>query len=101
MKFLEEVGYSGSRHFDAHAYRTEDYEGVKGFRAWLHAHLPDVEGKGLLQFNADPEIQAILAEINTEDPALTALFGKYSPEKADAIKALPFDRKANRRARWV
>jgi hypothetical protein len=30
------------------------------------------------QFNADPEIQAILAEINEEDPALAALFGKYS-----------------------
>ena len=31
VKFLEEVGYAGSRHFDAHAYRTEDYEGVKDF----------------------------------------------------------------------
>jgi xylose isomerase len=24
VKFLEEVGYTGSRHFDAHAFRTED-----------------------------------------------------------------------------
>ena len=31
VKFLEEVGYTGSRHFDAHAYRTENYEGVKDF----------------------------------------------------------------------
>ena len=31
VKFLEDVGYSGPRHFDAHAYRTEDYEGVKDF----------------------------------------------------------------------
>ena len=31
VKFLEDVGYPGSRHFDAHAYRTEDYEGVKEF----------------------------------------------------------------------
>ena len=31
VKFLEDVGYEGSRHFDAHAYRTEDYEGVKDF----------------------------------------------------------------------
>src|SRR3954468_2297551 len=29
VKFLEDVGYQGSRHFDAHAYRTEDVEGVK------------------------------------------------------------------------
>jgi len=26
VKFLEDVGYSEPRHFDAHAYRTEDYE---------------------------------------------------------------------------
>ena len=31
VKFLEDVGYQGSRHFDAHAYRTEDLEGVKAF----------------------------------------------------------------------
>ncbi|MBL8051677.1 MAG: xylose isomerase, partial [Anaerolineales bacterium] len=29
VKFLEDVGYNGSRHFDAHAYRTEDIAGVK------------------------------------------------------------------------
>ncbi len=93
VKFLEDVGYSGSRHFDAHAYRTEDYEGVKDFaRGCMRTYLMLKEKAA--QFNADPEIQAILAEINTEDPALTALFGKYSPEKADAIKAQPFDRKA-------
>ncbi len=93
VKFLEDVGYSGSRHFDAHAYRTEDYEGVKDFaRGCMRTYLMLKEKAA--QFNADPEIQAILAEINTEDPALAALFGKYSPENADAIKALPFDRKA-------
>ena len=31
VKFLEDVGYQGSRHFDAQAYRTEDYEDVKDF----------------------------------------------------------------------
>ena len=31
VKFLEDVGYNGPRHFDAHAYRTEDCEGVKDF----------------------------------------------------------------------
>ncbi len=33
VKFLEDVGYAGSRHFDAHAYRTEDYEGSGTSRA--------------------------------------------------------------------
>jgi len=46
------------------------------------------------QFNADPEIQEILAEINAESPELALVFGKYSVEKAEAIKAIDFDRKA-------
>ena len=93
VKFLEDVGYSGSRHFDAHAYRTEDYEGVKDFaRGCMRTYLMLKEKAA--QFNADPEIQAILAEINAEDPSLASLFGKYSPEKAEAIKAHAFDRKA-------
>ncbi len=33
VKLLEESGYDGPRHFDAHAYRTEDEEGVWDFAA--------------------------------------------------------------------
>ena len=40
VKFLEDVGYDGPRHFDAHAYRTEDYEGVKDFaRGCMRTYL--------------------------------------------------------------
>jgi len=31
VKLLEEGGYDGPRHFDAHAYRTEDADGVWEF----------------------------------------------------------------------
>jgi xylose isomerase len=44
------------------------------------------------QFNADAEIQALLAEINAKDNALAPFFGKYTPDKASALKALTFDR---------
>ena len=56
VKFLEEVGYSGPRHFDAHAYRTEDEAGVRDFRRRMHAHLPDPEGEGaaLRRRSGDP-----------------------------------------------
>jgi len=92
VKFLEDVGYSGSKHYDAHAYRTEDYEGVKDFaRGCMRTYLMLKEKAA--QFNADPEIQAILEEINADDPVLAALFGKYSSEKAEGIKALNLDRK--------
>ncbi len=91
VKFLEDVGYPGSRHFDAHAYRTEDYEGVKDFaRGCMRTYLI-LKEKGA-RFNADPEIQALLAEIQAEDPAMGLLTGKYSTDKGKALKAQPFDR---------
>ena len=90
VKFLEDVGYPGSRHFDAHAYRTEDYQGVKDFaRGCMRTYL--ILKEKAARFNADPEIQALLAEINAEDPTMAAFDGKYSHEKADALKAYTFD----------
>jgi xylose isomerase len=93
VKFLEDVKYDGSRHFDAHAYRTEDFEGVKDFaRGCMRTYL--ILKEKAAQFNADPEIQALLAEINADDGSLTPFFGKYSSEKAFALKARFFDRPA-------
>jgi xylose isomerase len=93
VKFLEDVGYAGSRHFDAHAYRTEDYEGVKDFaRGCMRTYLMLKEKAA--QFNADGEIQALLAAIHGDDGSMDAYLGTYSPEKARALKAQPFDRPA-------
>ena len=93
VKFLEDVGYAGSRHFDAHSYRTEDYEGVKDFaRGCMSTYLKLKEKAA--QFNADKEIQAILAEVNANDGSMDQFFGKYTPEKAQSIKAHAFDRKS-------
>jgi xylose isomerase len=62
VKFLEDVGYDGPRHFDAHAYRTEDYEGVKDFaRGCMRTYL--ILKHKAAQWNSDPEIKALLAEI--------------------------------------
>ncbi len=91
VKFLEDVGYEGMRHFDAHAYRSEDYEGVKDFaRGCMRTYLM-LKEKGA-QFNADKEIQALLAEITADDGSMDQYFGKYSAEKATALKAQEFDR---------
>jgi xylose isomerase len=93
VKFLEDVGYSGSRHFDAHAYRTEDFEGVKDFaRGCMRTYL--ILKEKAARFNADPEIQALLAEIDAREDDTTSFFGKYSSKKARAIKAGIFDREA-------
>ena len=93
VKLLEDNGYDSSRHFDAHAYRTEDYEGVKDFaRGCMRTYL--ILKEKAAQWNADKEIQAIVSEVNADDGALSKYFGKYSAEKASALRAQTFDRKA-------
>ena len=93
VKFLEDVGYQGSRHFDAHAYRTEDFEGVKDFaRGCMQTYL--VLKEKAAQWNADKEIQAIVAAANADDGSMASYLGKYSTAKAAALRAQPFDRAA-------
>ena len=93
VKLLEDNGYGGSRHFDAHAYRTEDFEGVKDFaRGCMRTYL--ILKEKAAQWNADGEIQELVAEINADDGSMDRYFGKYSPEKADALQAEDFDRSA-------
>jgi xylose isomerase len=93
VKFLEQVGYQGSRHFDAHAFRTEDVEGVKDFaRGCMRTYLL-LKDKAE-RFAADAEIQGLLADINADDGAMDAFKGGYSREKAAALKGYAFDRAA-------
>jgi xylose isomerase len=92
VKFLEDVGYQGSRHFDAHAYRTEDYEGVKDFaRGCMRTYLI-LKEKGR-QWNEDGEIKALLAEMQ-ESYGGAPGFTKYSKAEAEALLAHDFDRVA-------
>ncbi|MRR30854.1 xylose isomerase, partial [bacterium] len=93
VKFLEDVGYAGSRHFDAHAYRTEDYDGVKDFaRGCIRTYLM-LKDKAK-QWNSDREIQSLVSEINADDGAVSSFLGKYSAAKAATLKVQPFDRAA-------
>jgi xylose isomerase len=93
VKLLEDNGYDGSRHFDAHAYRTEDYQGVKDFaRGCMRTYL--ILKEKAAQWNANPEVQALLAEINADDGSTLAFQGAYRPEKAKALKSVRFDRAA-------
>lgn len=93
VKLLEDYGYDGNRHFDAHAYRTSDLDDVKAFaRGCMRNYL--ILKEKVRQFNADTEIQALLAEINADDGTTDPFKGKYSPEKAQALRAYRFDRPA-------
>ena len=91
VKFLEEVGYDGCRHFDAHAYRASDYEDVKAFaRGNMRTYM--ILKEKAQQFAADAEIQALIAEITADDGAMDQFTGSYSSEKAAALKSHGFDR---------
>lgn len=93
VKFLEDVGYAGSRHFDSHAYRTEDVAGVKDFaRGSMRSYLIYKE-KGR-RWNADAEIQALVKEISAAPREGLPELGGYSRATADALKGHVFDRKA-------
>jgi xylose isomerase len=90
VKFLEDVGYEGMRHFDAHAYRTEDYEGVKDFaRGCMRTYL--ILKEKARQWNSDGEIEEILEEINNDDGSTDAFKGVYSSDKAASLKSANFD----------
>jgi xylose isomerase len=92
VKFLEDVGYAGPRHFDAHAYRTEDSGGVKDFaRGCMRTYL--ILKDKAARWNADKEIQSILREISAESPALPDM-SRFSKKAVQALLNHPFDRKA-------
>jgi xylose isomerase len=89
VKFLEDAGYSGPRHFDAHAYRTENIEGVKDFaRGCMRSYL--IFKEKAVRWNADKEIQAILREINTGNGVPVAV--KYSKSGAEKLLGHEFSR---------
>jgi len=90
VKFLEDVGYSGPRHFDAHAYRTENYDGVRDFaRGCMKTYLMFKEKAA--RWNSDKEIQSILAEIQQPSVGSPEL-RKFSAKGNTALLAYNFNK---------
>jgi len=92
VRFLEDVGYTGSRHFDAHAYRTEDYEGVKDFARGCMRNYLILKDKAA-RWNADKEIAAILKEVSSNANGAPKI-GSYSKKNSAALLAHSFDKDA-------
>lgn len=92
VKLLEESGYEGSRHFDAHAYRSEDPEGVWDFAAGcMRTYL--IYKEKARQFADDVEIQELLSEIRSTEPGFEPIPLEFTPERAEQIRNLPLDRR--------
>jgi xylose isomerase len=91
VKLLEEAGYEGPRHFDAHSYRSEDEEGVWDFAAGcMRTYL--IYKEKAKQFAADQEIQGLLAEIKSTDPEFEPVSLSFTKERAHQIKSMKLDR---------
>jgi len=93
VKFLEDVKYDGPRHFDAHAYRTEDYDGVREFaRGCMRTYL--ILKERAQQWNADAEIQGLLASASSDYklPPLLTLLNQEFDRGALAVKGLAYER---------
>lgn len=90
VKLLEDHGYDGPRHFDAHAYRTEDEEGVWEFaKGCMRTYL--ILKEKARQFNEHPAIQEVLKGAQPRDAELEGLMSCYSPQNARDLRDKNFD----------
>jgi xylose isomerase len=80
--------YQGPRHFDAHAYRTEDDEGVWDFVRGSMRTYKILKARAQA-FDADPEVRDLLA--GQESPGLDSLLRGYTRDKAAKLRALDVD----------
>ena len=90
VKLLEDARWEGMRHFDAHAYRTEDYEGVKEFaRGCMRTYL--ILKEKAARWNADGEIQQLVAELRGRGQAESGDALTFSKERAAQLKEQSLD----------
>jgi xylose isomerase len=92
IKLLEDSGYDGPRHFDAHAYRTEDQEGVWSFaRGCMRSYL--ILKEKVQQLHADPEISRVIAELQAMDNAYDGpeASAGYTSDHAETLRQQAFD----------
>jgi xylose isomerase len=89
VKLLEDAKWDGMRHFDSHAYRTEDEAGVWDFaRGSMRSYL--ILREKVARFNADREIQALLGDLRARG-ATAGERVRYSADLARTLKDQPFD----------
>jgi xylose isomerase len=85
VKLLEDAGYDGPRHFDAHAYRTEDAEGVWDFaRGCMRTYL--ILREKAARFHADPEIREALAVAQAGELAVPTSPGGLGLEAVEQLR---------------
>lgn len=93
VKLLEDNQWNGMRHFDSHAYRTEDQDGVWDF-AYYSMRTYNIFKSKAARFAQDKEIQGVLDEqraISAQEVLGTKGAFKFSPEFGSKLKEHAFD----------
>ncbi len=91
VRLLENAGYDGPRHFDAHALRTEDEQGVWDFALGCMRTYNMLKAKAK-RFDSDPTVQQLLQEINGGNQEHEALLKEgYSKDAVRKLKETIFD----------
>ena len=83
VRLLERAGYDGPRHFDAHAYRSEDADGVWDFAAGCMRTYRALAERAA-HFDSLPQVQEAMAAASVEELGRASTSGVG---EADALKA--------------
>ncbi len=90
VKLLEDSGWPGMRHFDAHAYRTEDADGVWDFaRGCMRTYL--ILADAARRFHADADIQEALLVAKTPQLAEPTSPDGLTSEAINGIRRASYD----------
>jgi xylose isomerase len=89
VRLLENSGYSGVKHFDAHAYRTEDVAGVWDFARGCIRNYLALAAKAR-EFDQDPRVAKAMAYSGVAELAEPTV-GPYTTEAAAGLKEETFD----------
>ena len=97
VKLLEDAEWNGMRHFDAHAYRTEDADGVWDFAAGCMRTYLILKAKAE-RWRADTEVQQLLNDIRSRGDGASGRDEslRYSAERARSLATRSFDLTAMR-----
>jgi xylose isomerase len=90
VKLLEDARWPGMRHFDSHAYRTEDEDGVWDFAAGSMRTYLILKEKAA-RFDRDQEIQQLLGALRAHGGESGGGRVSFTPERARALKGEMFD----------
>lgn len=89
VRLLESSGYTGAKHFDAHAYRTEDVEGVWDFaRGCIRNYLALAEKAR--EFDHDPRVAQAMTRSKVAELAVPSV-GPYTRDSAANLLDERFD----------